>query len=437
MYKNTLDRHIIRGYNVNITINCKIIYMITKIRLSNFYSIGEPVELAFLKGGINSDKDQAYFQYKDKEKISLINGFFGSNASGKSNVLKAMTIIMRLIFNVNISQDMGKQFILCRPNQHKKYLNKPTKLGIDFLINQNYYKYDLEIENGNIISSEELFVITLDKKAAKAKKIFSRTKNEGVKFGPEYTDLKDYLSIANIEDYQTFISHLINNVNAKVVTDFINYKKTVAVFLKTDGYDVSVPIPVAILNSALKISSLSPEKKNDALKLTQEIMSCFDESIQSLDIVNENNNISIKVGHKDFVDSIDMVEESAGTRELFSHIFDIISTFKTGGIVIYDETNRYFHPDIEIALLSIFANKEFNLKNSQLFFASHNHDTIDLLDINQTFIVEKMDISSSIYKLSDIENVKQRDNIKKKYRLGLFGGTPDISLFDYKLKQLL
>lgn len=437
MYKNGLDSLILFAYNINITINCKIIYMITKISFSNFYSIGDEREISFLKGGIYSEKDRGYFQYKKREKVSLINGFFGSNASGKSTVLRAISTIMRLIFNVNNSQDLSKQLVLVRPNSHKKYENKSTKLGMDFLLGSNYYQYNIEIENVNTIVREELLLTTLDKKNAKAKKIFLRTKKNGISFGSEYQGLKDYLSLANIEDYQSFISHLINNVNAKAVADFINYRKTVAVFLKTDGYDVSVPIPVAILNSALKISSLNQDHKQAALKLTQEMMSCFDESIEALQIINENNQISIKVKHRDFIHSIDMLEESAGTRELFSHIFDIISTFKTGGVVVYDETNRYFHPDIEIALLSLFANKEFNLKNSQLFFASHNHDTMDLLDINQTFIVEKQDMSSLVYKLAEIENAKQRDNIKKKYRLGLFGGSPDISLFDYRLKQLL
>lgn len=437
MYKIELDKPILLDYNINITINCKIIYMITKIRISNFYSIGEKMELSFLKGGKKSTKDQGYFQYKNKEKISLINGFFGANASGKSNVLKAMTSIIRMIFNVATPRDAVNKLMLCQPHMHKKYEDKPTKLGMDFLINNNYYKYDLEIKNGNSITMESLFVTTLDKRSAKPKNIFKRTEKAGIIFGPEYLNLKDYLSIANIENYQTFISHLINNVSAKAVSDFIDYKKLVPGFLKTDGYDVNVPIPASIFKSAIKINSFDQKKQKEALKITQDIMSCFDETIESLDINNENNNISVKVKHKDFVDSIDIIDESAGTRELFCHIYNILITFKSGGIVIYDETNRYFHPSIEVALLSLFKSKEFNLKNSQLFFASHNHDTIDLLDISQTFIVEKSGVSSFVYKLLDLEDVKQRDNIKKKYHLGLFGGMPDVSLFDYKLKQLL
>jgi hypothetical protein len=411
--------------------------MITKIRISNFYSIGEEMELEFIKGGKKEEKVGSYFQHEKLEKISLINGFYGANASGKSNILKAMVTIIKLIYNVNTHKDTVSSPILCRPNMYKKYKNKPTKLGVNFLLNNNYYQYDLEIKNGTSIISEELYITTLDKPSAKQKKIFTRT-SDSIKFGPEYSNYEDYLSVADIQDHQTFISHLINNVGAKALVDFKDYRKFNPGFLKTDGFDVIMPIPAAILNSAHKINTLDNEKKVEALKYTKEIMSCFDDTIEDLEIITDSNNsISIKVKHQDFENSIEMIDESAGTRELFCHIYNILIAFKSGGIVIYDETNRYFHPDIELAILSLFRNKEFNTKNSQLFFASHNHDTMDLLDIDQTHIVEKENSSSIVYKLSEVEDDKNRDNIKKKYRLGMFGGTPDVSLFDYKLKQLL
>lgn len=411
--------------------------MITKVRISNFYSIGEKMELRFIKGGKKTEKNGGYFQHEKLEKISLINGFFGANASGKSNVLKAMVTLIRLIYNINTPKDTVSKILLCRPNMYKKFKDKPTKLGIDFLINNNYYKYDIEIKNGDSIIGEKLYIKTLNKDSAKPKEIFTRL-GTGINFGPDYKDHEDYLSIANVQEYQTFISHLINNVGAKAVIDFINYRKQNPGFLKTDGSDIGMPIPAAIFINAFKINSFDKDKKDEALKLTKEIISCFDDTIDGLEINTDNNgSMSIKIKHKDFANSIEILEESAGTRELFCHIYDILTAFKNGGTVIYDETNRYFHPDIELALLSLFKNKEFNTKNAQLFFASHNHDTMDLLDIDQTFIVEKESSSSIVYKLSEIEDVKSRDNIKKKYRLGMFGGVPDVSLFDYKLKQLL
>ena len=167
------------------------------------------------------------------------------------------------------------------------------------------------------------------------------------------------------------------------------------------------------------------------------MMSCFDDTIEEITVDTSNNGVSINIEHKDFLKSIDIQQESAGTRELFIYIFDILNAFKNGGVVVYDEINRYYHPEIEMALLSIFSSEEFNTKHAQIFFASHNHETFDLLELDQVFIVEKIDSSSVAYKLSEIEDLKKRDNIKKKYRLGMLGGVPDATDFDYKLKQLL
>lgn len=405
--------------------------MITKSRVSNFYSIGEKVELDFLKGG--TKKEGGYFSYKKNEKVSLINGFFGPNAGGKSNILGSIVSLIRMMYTIYSPQSIAGGVLLCQPNMHKDFKDKPTKLGIDFLFGSNYYTYDLEIKDGNNITKERLCLTSLDLKSAKPKEIFAR-KGSVISFGPKYKEYETYSANINIQKHQTFISHLIN-IGAKAVIDFVNHRDSF--FLKIDGLDAVMPSHIAILNRAVVLNSYTKDKKEEFLRITKDMMSCFDDSISSLEVDTANNTISIKVGHKNFSKNIDIMQESAGTRELFSHIYDILNAFKKGGVVIYDETNRYYHPDVELALLSIFKNAEFNTKNAQLFFASHNHETFDLLELDQAYIVEKMNSCSSVYKLSEIEDLKKRDSLKRKYRLGMLGGAPDVVAFDYRLKQLL
>lgn len=417
--------------------------MITKLRVSNFYSIGEEIKLDFLKGGAKKEEDGGYFSYKKNEKISLINGLFGANASGKSNILRAMVRLIRMVYTVYLPQSVpqsispqsiGNDVLLCHTNAHKNFKDKPTKLGLDFLLGNNYYTYDLQIKDGNSIIKEELYLTNLNIKSAKPKEIFTRI-NSNVNFGPDYKEFENYISKIKIEKYQTFISHLIN-IGAMAVSDFRDHRESF--FLKMDELDLMVPSTFSILMKAQRIAGLTKDKKEETLKFITDMISCFDDSIEKVDIRStENNNISVKVNHKNFSRSIDILQESAGTRELFTYAYDIIDIFKKGGVVIYDETNRYYHPDIEFTLFSIFKNATFNVKNAQLFFASHNHETFDLLELDQAYIVEKIEVATSVHKLSEVNDLKKRDNLKKKYRLGMIGGTPDIVAFDYKLKQLL
>lgn len=198
------------------------------------------------------------------------------------------------------------------------------------------------------------------------------------------------------------------------------------------------PPVIEVLQRAITIHNLKDGKKKEKItKLTTKIMSLFDKSIEGLNINTENNNISVTVKHKGFYEEIDIMRESAGTRELFTYIYDILNVFGMGGVVLYDETNRYFHPEIENIIISLFKDSEMNTSNSQLFFASHNHDTLNLLNLDQIFIVEKNEHNSTTYKVSDLKDVKSRDNLKKKYNLGILGGVPDVIEFKHTIKQYI
>lgn len=403
--------------------------LITKVKISNFMSIGEEVELSFLKGG--KTPQEGYFQYKEDEKISLINGFYGANASGKSNILRAIILLIRLIYFP--PQNFSREVPFLFPNFHNRFSNTSSKLGIDFLFGKNHYSYDIEIKHGKEILSERLLFKNLEVKGS-VKEIFSRIGNT-ITFGKDYSEYSEYPALVKIQNYQTFMSHFVNNVGATAVADFIDNKDNF--FLKSDDVEIAQPTFVSVMNRALNVSNLPASEKTKTLESLTKLMNCFNPSIIGTDINNENNNLSIKIEHKDFSKKVDLMQESAGTREMFFYMLDILNVFKKGGVVVYDETNRYYHPDVELVLLSIFVKKEFNEKNSQLIFSSHNHETFDLLMQDQVHIVEKKDDSTSVFSLDEVADLQKRDNIKKRYRLGMFGGVPDITDLEYSLKQML
>lgn len=407
--------------------------MITKIRVGNFYSIGEEIELSFVKGG--EKQEESYFSYKKNEKVSLINGFYGANASGKSNIMRAMITVIRMMYSAQPSLAFSSESQWLFPNFHADFKDESTKLGIDFLFGDNYYSYDLEIKDGKNIVSETLLLTTLALKSARPKKIFSRI-GSAIDFGPEYKEYENYLDLTNIPPYQTFAFHLINNVRAtKAVNDFIVNQQSF--FLKGDDLDLQMPTLAAVLNKAMRLDSLPQSDKERSLAEITKLANCFDESIKSISINTSNNNVAVEFEHENFNKKVNIMQESAGTRELFSYMEDLLNALRNGGVVVYDETNRYYHPDVELALLSLFKNNEFNSKNAQLFFTSHNHETFDLLEQDQSHIIEKIDTSTTVFKLSEVEDLQKRDNLKKKYRLGMFGGVPDIIGLEYSLKQLL
>lgn len=407
--------------------------MITKLRVSNFYSVGEQIELDFTKGG--KTIENGYFNCR-KGKVSTVNGFYGANASGKSTFLRAMYILVKIIYNKNPLQALGlngadSKFLL--PNLHTSYKNKNTHLGFDLLLANKLYKYDIEVIDGSKIKKETLFVMDLKIRSFKDKEVFTRENNK-IKFGPDFKDHDAYFSVVELSEKQTLMSHLIENFPAGI--DFRDYKDKF--FVKPDDLDIMAPPFLGIISRAISIDNLNDEKKkSEVIKIITSLMSRFDKTIKNININTKNNNLNISVEHEGFYDVVGMMKESAGSRELFAYIYDILNVFKKGGIVIYDETNRYFHPEIESIIISLFQNSEINTANAQLFFASHNHDTLNILNLDQIFIVEKENFSSTTYKVSDLDDIKTRDNLKKKYNLGTLGGVPDVIDFKHTIQQFI
>lgn len=408
--------------------------MITKLRVSNFYSIGELVELDFIKGG--KTEEDGYFLCR-KGKVSTVNGFFGANASGKSTFLRAMYVLVKIIYNKNPLQALGfnatdKKFF--SPNLHSSYKDKISHLGFDILLANKLYKYDVEVIDGSQIQKETLYVMDLNIKSYKDKEVFTRANNK-IEFGTDYKNHNAFFSVVQLPDTQTLLSQLIESFPAG--EDFRNYKDKF--FVKPDDLNNFMAPPfVEVIQRALTIDGQEDaKKKKEMVELTSKIMSRFDKTIKNVKINTENNNINVTVEHEGFYEDVGIMRESAGTRELFTYIYDIVNVFSKGGIVLYDETNRYFHPDIENIIISLFKESKINTSNAQLFFASHNHDTLNLLNLDQIFIVEKENHNSTTYKVSDIKDVKSRDNLKKKYNLGSLGGTPDVIDFKHTIQQFI
>jgi len=179
-----------------------------------------------------------------------------------------------------------------------------------------------------------------------------------------------------------------------------------------------------------RISKKKINKVNSVVKY-------FEPSFDGLIIEKrDNNSFRFDAKYNDFYKELPVPEMSAGTREVISYISEILRIIKNGGIVVYDETSKYYHSDMEMAILNLFKDKDINKNNAQIFFSSHNHETFDLLQNDQAHILEKKKGNIVATKVSDFD-VKERDNIKRIYQLGSLGGVPDTIDFNRVINNLL
>jgi AAA15 family ATPase/GTPase len=404
--------------------------MITEIRIANFYSIGEEQTISFAKNGKLPKK--GYREIKQGENVSLINGFFGSNASGKTNILRSVVTLIALMYNVPVPNQIydpnkGKYGVI--RNFNSRFKDLPSKLGANFLFGDNLYSYDISFnDNGEIM--HEVLQVKLNQ-ASRFSEVYTRTYDGTVESGSQHGGIDKYLQLKNLELNQSFFGLCLIQ-GFPFVADFRD-----KIFMWNVANSDFNPSVAGVIGAAVNIKNNPIWIADQALQITIDSLRLFDPSIENIIIEIRESLVSIRVKHLGFDDLVDIMNESAGTRELFTYIYQIIQVLRKGGVVIYDEMNRLWHPDIQKAIFNLFLRESSENSNAQFLFTSHDHEVMNYLELDQIHLIEKEVNSTIIYKLSEVNEAKARDNIMKKYRLGLYGAIPDMIDFNYGLNELI
>ena len=134
---------------------------------------------------------------------------------------------------------------------------------------------------------------------------------------------------------------------------------------------------------------------------------------------------------------LDYYEQSAGTQKILSMFFPIYNLLNNGGVMIIDELDITLHYSLIKEIIKMFNSVEYNRKNAQLIFTTHN---LLLLDFNlfredQIWFLENNDVSTGteLYSLSDIEGYKKNKYLLRDYLNGNFGGIPKLKDFGVDL----
>jgi len=141
--------------------------MVLEIRLSNFFSIKEEIVLDLRAANINSGNAKQLtnnlFEI-NKNKLLKTVTMYGANASGKSNIIKAIRFCNAMVFgshrhNENTIYDF-------QPFKFKGLSKKPSKYLIRFINNGVEFEYSFSLtrtQNPIIRLPQTLFLIFLQK----------------------------------------------------------------------------------------------------------------------------------------------------------------------------------------------------------------------------------------------------------------------------------
>ena len=134
--------------------------------------------------------------------------------------------------------------------------------------------------------------------------------------------------------------------------------------------------------------------------------------------------------------SLDLAQESTGTRQLLDLALDAAHILRVGGTMTIDEIDASLHPILTAKLIGLFQSPTTNPRGSQLIFTSHDAallGTIDgeeVLRRDEIWFAEKQDDGASVlYPLSDFKPRKEGENRQRRYMNGNYGAVPNLSTY--------
>ncbi|MEV4311429.1 ATP-binding protein [Actinocrispum sp. NPDC049592] len=125
--------------------------------------------------------------------------------------------------------------------------------------------------------------------------------------------------------------------------------------------------------------------------------------------------------------------ESMGTRSLLALGGPALQAFRTGYTLFVDEIDTSLHPNLVAELVRLFKSPETNPKHAQLVFTSHDTSLMGnliedgpVLERDQTWFMEKdQGGASTLYPLTDF-NPRKQENLERGYLQGRYGAVPFI-----------
>lgn len=118
--------------------------------------------------------------------------------------------------------------------------------------------------------------------------------------------------------------------------------------------------------------------------------------------------------------------ESHGTRLLLLYGESVLGALRDGRMLFVDELDAGLHPRLSAALLGLFTDEASNTSGAQLLFTTHDESLLSALRRDSIYFVEKdAHGASSLVSLAEYKT-RQRDDIRRGYSEGRFGGVPII-----------
>jgi AAA15 family ATPase/GTPase len=361
---------------------------------------------------------------------------YGANASGKSNLIKALQY-MRGVVLESAALQPGQTFDRLQPFKLDAISgSQPTEFEVTFILAGVRYQYGFAM-NAQRIVSEHLLVY----KAFKPQRWFERhfdteSGKDVYEYGPSLKGAKNLWEGATRPN-ALFLSVAVQ-LNSEALRQVFDWFANRLVIINEQSP----------LSPQFSMQLLKQEAQRIAIC---EFLRAADVSIADIEVATKQAMVhSIKfdlatgkreeAAGEQSVDEVkfhhvtehgkavfDLADESSGTRNLLFLTGPILDILNKGFTLVVDELDTSLHTLLVQALVRLFHNPEANTGGAQLIFTTHDTSLLDAYGLfrrDQVWFVEKRpDQSSSLYPLLDF-SPRKNEALERGYLQGRYGALP-------------
>lgn len=433
-------------------INKRGIPMLVEFTVGNYCSFRDAKTLSMVASVIKEHKDTNVFNIKlpkasRAKEINLLKSsvIYGANASGKSNLIKAIAFMKYLVLNSAKDMQASDKIPVDRFLLSSEKDNEPSFFEIIFIYQGVRYRYGFEVDQATFVN-EWLFHAPKGKEA----KLFVREENN-FDLGPNFKEgkgLQDktrgnalFLSvtaqfngaisttilkwfkeklriISGLDDKKyanaTF-KKMLDNKGKKDILTFLTIADLGISDIKLKSYDIEDDeVPKGLKKVVLKKIKSQEEEGKPTDKLR--------EVLRLVSVHNKYDKDNVKIETVPF----EFGAESEGTQKLFAMSGLLISALMEGNVLVVDELDSRLHAMITRFLIELFNSNETNKANAQLIFATQDTNlfTNRIFRRDQIWFTEKDRYGATdLYSLVDYK-VRADASFSKDYILGKYGAIP-------------
>lgn len=424
--------------------------MLLSFRVSNFRSFRDEVGVSLMATRLDPGIGFPAVVSLDKKTVDVLPvvAVLGANASGKSNLLRAIETMQKFVItsaSVQAGETMDRDPFLL----DKSCLEEPTMFEIEFTIDGDRFQYGFELGDGIVLGewlhtfpykrAQTLFDrergdFTFGKKLGGQTKVLSEITRQDVLFlsmgaqtGHEVLSrihawFRGAMSFLDVPSRAEMSSSMLRRIESR-------HKRAVSLLSMADLGIVDAKVEHLVQDDDSFKQTLRrfmwerfppelPEAEREA------------QFANTLRMYTESEELRLVHRGVRGAFALPFAEESLGTKSWMAFVAYALDALDSGGALFVDELDASLHPLLMARAIELFEDRDVNLRGAQLFFTTHDTTILSgtgetlKLSRGQIWLAEKSGHGASVITpLSDFKPRKD-ENIERAYLEGRYGGTP-------------